>query len=549
MMAGTYVQLGWISDAVNVIFDRLLNPMFSWMTKLLSDAFSWLFNNILGPLLESAFSIIMQTVGKYLMRIIGRILYHIEEGFLLILDMFQHVFNVLAGTQPVTDNNTGAAGSLLTVLIRTPFVTKTMLVIITISFVLCFFFAVLGTIKSIGDMGGPQSRTVGQVLRKLFVAILRMVSAPLIGLILVLLGDAVLQSITNAMTLGENVTIAQSLFVISSLDAVDDEFGAVDKYGVEHKGGQRITFSWGSSSASFGDMDNMILGYNYSTRPEYLSRHQGEASDFGLRDMFREPFYTGEKSYSSSVDVDDTFNVGRLDYLIGIGGSILFIWILGTAMFTLVSRIFDVIILLLVEPFFIAPMPLDDGEQFQKWQDMFIAKLFSGYGMVVAMYIYLLICSMVFDGQITFTPRSDIGDIMTDMMMRILLLIGGAATVMTAGPLVTSILNHSAGEQEAQAVAAGTAFSSQMIDLGTKPVQFGAKMGMNAAVDSIVRDMKGSSAEEGSSGNLFSGSKGKGGGMKLPGIAEPGGGAAGAAGLLAGKTGAAGGGNRFSGKK
>ena len=490
----TPVQLGWIQSAINYVFDKCLNPFFSWATELLSDAFSWIFNNILGPLLESAFSLIMQTVGKLLMRLIGRILYNIESGFLQILDMFQTIFDTLAGVRHVYDTETHVSGSLLSVIMRTPFVTRSILVVISISIVLCFLFAIVATIKSIGDMGGPQSRPVGQVLRRLAQAMLRMLTAPVMGLFLVVLGDALLLSITRAMTMDENVTIAQSLFVISTLDAVDDEYGAVDKYGKEHEGGQRLELSFSneyvSASTQIGDWDNPILAYNYSTRPTYLARHPGEGEDYGLRDLFREPFYTGVKDYTSSRDVDATFNVGRIDYLIGIGGSILFIFILGTAMFTFVSRLFDVLVLLIIEPFFIAPMPLDDGEHFQKWEEMFIGKLFSGYGMVVAMYVYLLVCSMVFDGKLAFTAREGMGDIMMDMLMRMLILIGGAATVMTAGPLVTSILSSVAGEQEAASNAAGMAFTGAVMDVASKPARalmgYGIDKGVEAIKDKVT---------------------------------------------------------------
>ncbi|MCR4763564.1 MAG: hypothetical protein K5696_08535 [Lachnospiraceae bacterium] len=520
----TFVQLGWIQDAINYVFDKVLNPIFSFVSNLLSDVFKWLFNTILGPLLETAFSLIMQTVGKYIMRIYGRFMYAIEKGFLLILEMMQSMFDVLAGKTEVTDTTTGAHGSLLSVLVRTPFVTKTMGIVIMISFVLCFLFAIVATVRSIGEMGGQNSQPVGQVLRNLARAMLRMVAAPLLGLFMIVLGDAVLVAVTNAMTLSENVTIAQTLFVISSLDAVDDELGAVDKDGVKHKGGQRLEFSfknqYASASSRIGDWDNMLLGYNYSTRSAYLEKHPGEASDYGLTDRFREPFYTGKKDYASSVDVDATFNVGRLDYLVGIGGAILFIFVLGTALFLFVSRLFDVIVLLIIEPFFIAPMPLDDGEHFKKWEEMFLGRLFSGYGMVVAMYIYLLICSMVFSGKIAFTSRGDMGDILTDMLMRMLLLIGGAATIVSAGPLVTSILSSAAAGIEGESSAAGMAFTGKMMDIAATPAKFGMKKGIDKVTDGIIQSFSGGPGKGGSAitpdgktdggagdSNLFSGKK------------------------------------------
>ncbi|WP_026495105.1 Mbov_0396 family ICE element transmembrane protein [Butyrivibrio sp. WCD3002] len=450
----TPVQLGWIQSAINYVFDKVLNPIFSWISGLLSDSLKWLFNSVLGDLLQSFLETCVHLAARLFWRIFGRIFYRIECGLLSIVDMMQNIFNVLAGTAPVEDTQEGIRGSLLSVIARKPFIVQTMLLIIAVAFVLVFVFAIIGTLKSVADMGAPGSKSVGHVLRQTGQALLRMIMAPVLGLFLIVLADSVMMSITNAMTVDQHVTIARTLFVISSLDAVDDTFGSEDQDGKKYTG-------------------SAVEGYNYSTRPEYLASHPGAASDYGLMDKFRRPFYNGTRDYSKAADVDDVFDMTRLDFMIGIGGAILFMFILGTALFVFVSRLFDVLVLLLIEPFFIATMPLDDGEHFKKWEDLFIGKLFSGYGMVVAMYLYLLISSMVFAGDISFTPRNGIGDIMMDMLMKLILLVGGAATVMTAGPLVTSVLSSAAAMQEGGAAGAGMAFTGKLMDLASKPIQYG----------------------------------------------------------------------------
>jgi len=462
----TPVQLGWLSTAINYVFDRILNPFFGLLNDVISEVFSWIFNTALGPVLQAVSMSIVGLVAKLLWIIISRILFRIECCLLSIVDMMQNIFNVLAGIAKVTDKDTGATGSILTIIARKPFVVNTLLIIIAIAFILCFVFAILATIKSISDMGGPKSQSVGHVLRQTANALLRMIFAPALGIFLILLGDAVMVSISNAMTLDNNVTIARSLFVISTLDAVDETNGAVDI------SGKKIT-------------DDSVLAYNYSTRPKYLASHPGAGKDYGLTDKFRLPFYNGSKDYTKATYVDETFDMTKMDFLVGIGGAILFVFILGTTLFVLVSRIFDVLVLLLVEPFFIASMPIDDGEHFKKWEDMFIAKLFSGYGMVVAMYLYLLVTSLVFGGTFSFTPRNDAGDIMMDMLTRIVLLVGGAASVMTAGPLVTSILNSAAAGEEARASAAGTMFTGTTMGYAFNAVTSGAGLLNDKVTNSI----------------------------------------------------------------
>ncbi|MBQ7680439.1 MAG: hypothetical protein IJT34_11390, partial [Butyrivibrio sp.] len=234
---------------------------------------------------------------------------------------------------------------------------------------------------------------------------------------------------------------------IGSLDAVSERSeGARDKDGVKvSKDG--------------------VLGYNSSTRQQYLANHKGEAKDYGLEDKFRQPFYTGAKDYKDTTTVRETFDLTRYNFIVGFLGALLFLMILGGAMFTFTSRLFDVIILLIIEPLFIAPMPLDDGEHFQKWMEMFLGKLFSGYGMVVAMNLYLIISARVFDGKLAFfkpgasemdmfTPLGG-GDELMDLLMKTIFLIGGGMAMMSAGPLVTQILSAAAGSEEAAASGAG----------------------------------------------------------------------------------------------
>ena len=51
--------------------------------------------------------------------------------------------------------------------------------------------------------------------------------------------------------------------------------------------------------------------------------------------------------------------------------------------------------LFIASPIFVSTMPLDDGEKFKAWQDMFVAKIFSGFGSVIAMELYMLLCPVV----------------------------------------------------------------------------------------------------------------------------------------------------------
>ena len=466
-----YVQLGWIQSAINYVFDKVIYPVYDFLSSILSTAFEFLFNLVLAGVLESVIGKIVQIAAKLIWTILARFLYRIERALLIVVEMLEECFQVLAGTREVTvisDKAIGSvkSGSLLSILVRSNFVTKTILIVVIISVVLCFFFSVLAVIKSISEMGGQNSKPVGHVLRMTAQALFRMILIPLMGLFLVVLGDAMLVSITRAMTLDESSSIARTIFCISTLDAVKED-GAVAEDG-------KIT----SKSA--------LKLYNSSTRYEVGGGYD-QTSDFGLTDRFRKPFYTGKKSYRSWEDVGDTFDFTRMDFFLGIGLAFFFIMILGTVMFIFVSRIFDVMVLLIIEPIFVCQMPLDDGEAYKKWSEMFIGKLFAGYGMVVAMYLYLLVAGQVFAGNIAFMPPGE--DPMVDYLMKMIMLIGGGFAVMQAGPLVTSILSVMASMDESSAIAAGSSFTGQVRGamVGKPLASFGMEIAKDVAFDRIKK--------------------------------------------------------------
>lgn len=476
----TYVQLGWIQDAIDYIFDKILSPIFNWLSGLLSDVFSFIFDTVLGGVLKTVIQKIVEIAAKLIWSIIARFFFMIERYLLIIVDMLEDCFKVLAGVKDVSTTD-GRTGSLLSILAGTGFVTTTILIVVAVSVVLCFFFSILATIKSISDMGGQESKPVGHVIRMTAQALFRMILIPIMGLFLIVLGDKIMVSITTAMTLSENSSIARTIFVMSTLDAVNEDDGAKDMKG------------------NLVKSKSEIRKYNSSTRYAAVSGSK-DAADYGLTDKFRKPFYEGTKSYRNWTDVGDTFALTRIDYFIGIGCAFFFIMILGTIMFVLVSRIFDVIVLLIIEPLFVCQMPLDDGEAYKKWSDLFLGKLFSGYGMVVAMYLYLLVAAQVFNGEIAFFPPGT--DTVSDYLMKMLLLIGGGFAVMQAGPLVTSILSVMASMNESATMAAGSAFTGQIrgLAVGAPVASFAKDIGKDYVFDKIKKSDTYQKAEAGFEG-------------------------------------------------
>ena len=168
-------------------------------------------------------------------------------------------------------------------------------------------------------------------------------------------------------------------------------------------------------------------------------------------DKIREPFYViGEKGVSSKdygrlSEVGNSFHLGEFDYLIGFIAAVFLLFTIGICLVIFIQRIFELLILYLVSPYFVCTMPLDDGEKFSRWRELFIGKCFSGFGSAIGMRLYLLVCPAIMSNDIRLAAKSSPE---TEYMMKLFFLAGGAWAVYKSGSMVTSLISSQAGQSE-----------------------------------------------------------------------------------------------------
>ncbi|MBQ3789912.1 MAG: hypothetical protein II800_03145 [Lachnospiraceae bacterium] len=440
----TYVQLGILQDIFDWIFSNILAPVFKVVGEIVGAIFTVLFENFLLPLLELRLTLSLQIVRALLENFIYNLLFQVSRLLMWVLNAIERIFRTLAGLLPVyiTDDNGKIveSGSLLLTLLRNKTITTALLGMITASVAFCFLIAIFATIRAAGDMSGKHP--VGEVLRQTARSLLQLILIPFMALALVVLGDAVLQSIEIA-TGHNHIPVSDILFTMSTLDAVRED--------------------------TYGD----AVYYNVSTRSMAMSSKnapdKSSVADFGLQDKYRKPFYTGEKDRDNIIVVLETFDIRRMDYIISVGLTIVFIFLFGIMSINMASRIFDCLLLLLVEPFFAAAIPLDEGEKFEKWKDLFLGRLISGYGMIVAMNLYLSVINLIFSGKIRFFgPKTTPA---VEYLVEILFVAVGAFTMLKAGPVVTGIMSAQAGAREAEVQSSSQQAVTNVVSTLTAPVR------------------------------------------------------------------------------
>ena len=59
-----YSYMGIFSTIFNWILEKILSPVFQFISKLLSSALSWIFNTVLAPVLKEVFWPIVERTGQ-----------------------------------------------------------------------------------------------------------------------------------------------------------------------------------------------------------------------------------------------------------------------------------------------------------------------------------------------------------------------------------------------------------------------------------------------------------------------------------------------------
>ena len=192
-----------------------------------------------------------------------------------------------------------------------------------------------------------------------------------------------------------------------------------------------------------------------------------------FNDAIRKGYVSGEKDYNNLTQVRKDFDIWEMDYLVGYIACIVFVIIMAICIFTFIVRMFNLLLLYLTAPLFASSMPLDDGSKWQSWTQAFAIQLFSGFGMVIAMRLYLIIIPLVISNDLVFFAGDGVGTAVLNRMAQLLMVLGGAWAVLQSGSVITGILAGNPGmaaiQQEGRIGGMVTAWAMRapMAALGT----------------------------------------------------------------------------------
>ena len=162
-------------------------------------------------------------------------------------------------------------------------------------------------------------------------------------------------------------------------------------------------------------------------------------------DALRKDYINGTKSYNNLNQVRKDFDIWEMDYLVGYISSFVMVIILSICIFTFIVRMFNLMLLYITAPLFASSMPLDDGSKWQSWTQAFVIQLFSGFGLVIAMRLYLIVIPIVLSSDLVFFAGDGFGNAVMNHMAQLMMILGGAWAVLQSGSVITGILAGNPG--------------------------------------------------------------------------------------------------------
>ncbi len=356
-----------IVDVLSAVFDVLVTPLFA------------ILKSILVILVDQVYRLISATLRTWLYML------------LKIVDFFESTFDIFSGIEPVTYK--GDDKTLLDVFISNDAMSTVLALVTVIGVVLCFVFTLYTVGKSIGTYVLENKNPVSHIVKQALKSCMMFLILPLIAYFGIQLSTVVLRStdraICNAMGSDDTIPMSTVLFLSGTFDGETN---------ADYSTGVRAEYLNGQTSI-YNEAQTII--------------------DFKMEDLDLDLLETVLVTDGGSPNDFLSFGSGGYNYLLVYIEALVVIIIMLCGTFIFIRSIFDVILLYITAPLFVSTMPLDNGQVFRRWRELFIGKLISGYGVVFSMKIMLMLIPILVGGNVRLT-----GDSMIDAVIKTIFAIG-----------------------------------------------------------------------------------------------------------------------------
>lgn len=521
-------SLGWVSTVTDAIADSL-----SWAFNLFSTLITYLFNFLFSVALQGIFIML----GTFLQGVLFYLLH--------IVDVFQDFFDIFAGTQTVKSN--GNEMYLLDVFMTNDGVKQALLAVTFIGVAICFIFTIYSVAKSMGSYALEHKRPISHVMKTALKSCIAFMIVPVMMFFGSQLSSAILVSTENAII---GVTGSDESPKLSTILFLTGTFGDDDEPNASFTSGKRADYFNGTKSiydpgdylVDFNmypslDLDNLkalgedVTGLDKNTKKDLdadiiqnILQSQTDdmkvtdkaVNNMGKTDKDKDKISTDFSLDKLSKDAKTFPNLFEslynypLVYLASIG----VILVMLCSMFVFIRKIIEVVILYITSPLFVATMPLDGGSTFKRWREMFVGKLLSGFGIVIAMNLVMIFIPMIMSSNFSFSDNIGL-----DVTIKIVFVVGCMYAAWKSNTTILEVINPevAAADRASAMVVAGmvkmaanTAKDAALAAAtgGGSLAAKGAATAAKGAASAAGSAAKGAASAAGGSGNAFTGGGG-----------------------------------------
>lgn len=197
-----------------------------------------------------------------------------------------------------------------------------------------------------------------------------------------------------------------------------------------------------------------------------------------ITDPIRGPFFRKELDIYNGSLADKYFDtsITGYNYIVVIIAAFFMVKEFAVIIINAVARIFNITMLYIVGPPFIAATPFDDGEKTKQWSIAFLIQSVGVIGSLVAVRLMIMFIPIIMDGRLIIFPTSSF----SNQLAKVCLLIGAGLAAQNANSLITGILADQAGFQSMLAGDVGKGARNTVGSIGKKAFSLAGSAGLKA---------------------------------------------------------------------
>ena len=387
----------------------------------------------------------------YFMVVILKLVYEILKVFYMLLDFIQLVFRKMAGLDTVYVDGNEVTGDLAMVFFKNENVVNALIALTVTACVMLFVTTFIAIIRNHWTARESKDTAIGPVVGKAFKALFAFIFVPLVCYFGVFVSNGLLKTVDEATRINGATTISGQVFAASAMNAnrarIDADFAS------KLANDEVLNFN-----GTFVD-DNNSQYVNSKTAAEKIDdafaiKLTANTIITASQDDYSFMFHQASPGFITNFDYMNTdlvfvyYDLLKFNWLFAFVSCFFIMAALLVASLGVIQRLFEITLLFIISPPFIALMPLDDGKAYKEWAKNFIQSTVVMYGTVVALNIFFIIAPVLQTIDLFGSPEeiATYGQLTCDLfnaIAHILFIMCGSLMIKEASNLITKLVTGS----------------------------------------------------------------------------------------------------------